>query len=951
MNLSMRIFLLLSILAGCAFGATNWTGTTSQDWTDNGNWNNGAPTSADLAVVYGNEYKLPGTGVDPVIFDGTTAQAMQFLLGNGDPVMLIESGASLTIGTSGASTGYVAGNSVLEINGIIDCTGWFGVANSNYDPGGGAEVIVGHVDIYLNDPAAELNASLIQFGLPANIGGVWTNTAGTGVINVNAGTVTTESTDGLAGRAGVDRLGFNISSASNGAVSFPDTMPAWWWIDEGHIVADSGYGVVVETNSGGRTICTARAYDPAIDDRKPYNIEWDNGGATQSVYENWNYGTNELPWPGDLFVTTGKASYGSHPVVDNDANVAAATIGWQPVGVDADDYIEVQQGVVLDLSGLNADGPKGRGRGDLTLGANGQTFQDRGMGTLILNGGTVYCRSLNNGSGDSVNWLYGDGQVEMNGGYIDCNSITMSIPDAAEPNEPYGQGGIVMNGGTINITDTGAFYGIDTSKGIVLSGDAMIIIQGDMDALIGYYESIGKVSAGPGFILEHDYNVTYPGKTTVMSISCEGDLSGDCYVNIEDIQLLAGAWLDGANGTPVVGDSLFLQSAGAINPGLWSLGVNNNTPGAYLPAIPSSGGFTFFNDPAITPNPNIPLVGDINGDGISDIVVVGSNGAQQLFEGRNTATSNSVGDLVLPPMGTTGWPDNFVGTDINNTDFFLADVDGDGDDDAVTRKPTPWDGGTTSFWEAWQSDGGGIDDSANNWAEGVGTYADTPVMGDFNGDGAADIAEIDSAGNVLGLASAPGSGLNAGNPAFWGFAEIVTNHIATLVGDINGDGKDDFVNVDDRASNGNWTWVAHLTADNGAIPAGVEIGTGGLSWIAPFELDANSTKAVPMLADVNNDGRDDLVLYEEYVDQASGNIWSRVLASYTDDPAGGLFTNGYDEGVWYDWVGLTGAGYSDMIPVVGNVHPENCDGLFGDINSDCRVNFKDFARMADIWLD
>lgn len=370
------------------------------------------------------------------------------------------------------------------------------------------------------------------------------------------------------------------------------------------------------------------------------------------------------------------------------------------------------------------------------------------------------------------------------------------------------------------------------------------------------------------------------------------------------------------------GDSIFFQSRGAVNPGLWSLGLNNDTPGAYLPVSPFSGGYTFFNDPAIvSPTPNKGLVGDVNGDGIADLVTVGTNGSQQIFQGRNTAVTGLNGDLLAAPVGNPGYPDNFIGMDNTSSDFFVADVDGDGDADAVTRKPTPWDNGTTSFWEAVNSDSVGIGAAPiqNSWAAGIGTYANAAIMGDFNGDGASDIAEMDSAGFVVGLTSTPGSGLNGANPAFWGSATTVTNPVATLVGDINGDGKDDIVQVDDRGSNGNWTWVAYLTDDNAAVPGGVEIGAGGLSWTSPFNLDINSTKAVPLLADLDGNGRDDLVLYEEYVDQASGNVWSRLLASYTDDPAGGLFQNGFDEGAWYDWVGLTGANYSDFDPFVGNV--------------------------------
>jgi len=172
---------------------------------------------------------------------------------------------------------------------------------------------------------------------------------------------------------------------------------------------------------------------------------------------------------------------------------------------------------------------------------------------------------------------------------------------------------------------------------------------------------------------------------------------------------------------------------------------------------------------------------------------------------------------------------------------------------------------------------------------------------------------------VVGQVSSLGTGLNPANPTYWGNMGFSANHIATLVGDIDGDGIDDIVQVDDRNSNGYWTWVAGLTGANGAIPAGYEIAQGGAtSWCSPFGLDAASTNAVPLLADIDNDGRDDLVLYEEYVDGGSGNVWGRMLVSFTDGT--GLFGNGYDVGSWYDYTTMFGVDASGMTPIVGNVH-------------------------------
>jgi hypothetical protein len=802
----------------------------------------------------------------------------------------------------------------------------------------------GHSNVVV-DANGTITTPVITFGEAAWVGGTWINNGGTGELFINYGTVTADDMQGANVTPETDGMGVNISSAASAKLSLLNSLGVVnWWIGGGVIVADSGYGTVVVTDVGGRRVCTAQAYNPAVNHHPTYGGAWDAGGSTQSVIDHWNYTDNLLPWPGDNFVTTGMAPLGSHPIVDYNSVIGYVAIGFDTTpgtGTTPNDVIEIAAGHSLTVGG---------GNGGIRLGTalSGNSYATRSKGTLIVNGGSLICSDINNGGGDSLSYIYGEGLIEMNSGIIDCNVLVMSIPDTLYPTEPFGIGRLELNGGTINIRNTGAFIGADTSNGTHIT-DGTLIIEGDLDAIIGYYVSQNYITTDAGREIQHDYNVTNAGKTTVWAKQCPGgDVDGDCDVDIDDLRSMAGNWLDTAAGIPTVGDSIFIFSAGTVNPGLWSLGLNNNgVDGFYLPTGPSTGGYVFFNDGALTPNPNIPLVGDINRDGIADIVTVGSNTYQDLFFGRNTAVTGGAGDLLAAPVGDVGWPNNFVGTDIANTDFFIADVNGDGYADAVTRKPGTT---TTSTWEARSSGSGGIDEVIDSWAVNVLAYNDNAIVGDFNGDGAVDIAGQNmSTGLIEGIVSTSGSGLNGANPTFWGSMGLQTNHIATLVGDIDGDGKDDIVQVDNRNSNGNWVWVTGLTGANGGIPAGIEIAQGGAtSWVQPFNLDPNSTFAKPLLADVNNDGRDDLVLYEEYT--SGGRTWSRLLASYTDGT--GLFGNGYDEGAFYDWVTITGGGaYSNMIPLVGNAHLHSCNSLDGDLNSDCRVNLNDFAIMAGHWME
>ena len=393
------------------------------------------------------------------------------------------------------------------------------------------------------------------------------------------------------------------------------------------------------------------------------------------------------------------------------------------------------------------------------------------------------------------------------------------------------------------------------------------------------------------------------------------------------------------------GDSIYLFNAKAGGPlaGQWGLALNS---GEALPTGPVTGGFTTFNDGALTSNPNKPLVGDVNGDGISDIVTVGKNSNQHtIFQARNSATIGRKSNLSSPQVGDAAFPDNwspyFV---INDFAQLLADVDGDGRDDAIIVRPNPADP-TLTIWEANHSDANGLEGNTPATSfTGFGFDAThRPLVGDFNGDGAVDVAMQNQTNNfIIGQLSTPGTGLNTTNPSFSGSADSVVpaNHIATLVGDINGDGMDDIVQIDDRSNNGTWVWVAGLTGINGGVPSGIEIGAGGVSWAFPFTLESTSVSATPLLADINHDGRDDLVLYEEYVDGGSGNIWGKLQVALSDDPAGGLFTTVLYATELYDYMTLFGVDGSGMIPLIGQAHILEVNSA--DFDGDTVVDGADF---------
>jgi hypothetical protein len=275
--------------------------------------------------------------------------------------------------------------------------------------------------------------------------------------------------------------------------------------------------------------------------------------------------------------------------------------------------------------------------------------------------------------------------------------------------------------------------------------------------------------------------------------------------------------------------------------------------------------------------------GDINGDGLSDLLI--GNGANSyIVFGKTT----SIGQVALASLGTNGFA--FTSTSSINEPSVVGDVNGDGYEDILFNNSTNFNnylvfGGTnftpggsvglpTTLGTGTLATGTGTGTSYVSITNG-GSYSSGNILptlhGDFNGDGYSDFA----------LAQAPTSGIGTGPVyIYYGSSTVAAWNSATLTsptngrgfvisgltginsvkfsttnaGDINGDGLDDIAFSDGTTrafvifgkTNSTSVNVSDLAAGNGG-----------------FIMSGGTVTDTDVVGDFNGDGLADMVVSNE----------------------------------------------------------------------------------------
>jgi uncharacterized protein (TIGR03437 family) len=237
----------------------------------------------------------------------------------------------------------------------------------------------------------------------------------------------------------------------------------------------------------------------------------------------------------------------------------------------------------------------------------------------------------------------------------------------------------------------------------------------------------------------------------------------------------------------------------------------------------------------------IVFAGDFNGDGKPDVLNVDDTGIQFL-------PGNGDGTLGAPVSSALAF----------SNDAVLGDFNGDGKMDVAG-----------SLQNAGLAVAFGNGDGTFRTPVAISSFQGAVASADFNGDGKPDIAAVQASSTLGGAAVlkiflSTGAGFTAGPSV-----NLPGNSYLIAAGDLNDDGKPDLV-ISDGGGNPSTPLVSNVY---------VLLNQGDGTFAPPVEYAAGSLTTLIALADMNNDGRLDILVTTENPEDHGNNAVAILLGN------------------------------------------------------------------------